>query len=88
MPVDIECPLIKALLQIGPDATPALIVELHKWPPRGDWHSPPFNRLAILMALASMNDPRARAPLEQAASEPGWCGEVAREGVRQLDEMK
>ena len=83
-----QSPAIHALLQIGPDATPALLQALRKWPSRSN--APPYrqNHLGILIALAYMDDPRARTALEQAAKEPGFEGKVAQEGLPRLDKKK
>lgn len=81
-PLTTSSPAIHALIEIGPDATPSLLQALAKWPRAPDESS--LNRLGALIALAYLDDPRAKPALERAAKETGLEGQVAREGLRRL----
>lgn len=86
--IDCDDPPIRALIQIGPDATGPLLVALRKWaspvlPPSGRQY-----HLGILNALACLEDPRAAGALEKAASQPGEDGRVARIGLIRLSRKK
>lgn len=83
MPITTRAPAIKALLQIGPPATPALLRALAKLP-YCDSCEHAIDRLAMVLTLAFLDDPRARPALEEASKYPGWEGQVAAEGLQRL----
>jgi hypothetical protein len=88
---------IRALIQIGPDATPALLEALPKWQGSLSHRSPStesansvvnLHRLGILVALTHLEDPRARSALEQYVNAPDEEGRVARDGLARLEKKK
>jgi hypothetical protein len=82
-------PAVKALLRIGPDATPELLRALANLPYCPSWtECKRKDRIAIVVTLAFLKDPRARSALEKETEHSSIEGEVAFEALKWLDKKK
>jgi hypothetical protein len=84
LPRNTGSPAIKALLEIGKEATPDLLRRFDELK-TCDAEGCRMSRLALVITLANIGDPRARAALELAAKWPAPEGLVAADGLRVLN---
>jgi hypothetical protein len=83
LPRNAGSPPIKALIEIGKEATPDLLRRFAEVK-TCDAEDCRMSRLAVVIALANIADPRARVALEQAAKWPAPDGAIAADGLRNL----
>lgn len=83
LPVDRGSPAIKALIEIGKEATPELLRRFAGLKACDD-ETCGLQRLAVVIALAGVADPRARPALMEASKRSGPERLVAVDGLRSL----
>ncbi len=82
-------PAIQALLKIGRDATPELIRALGKIPYCPSWTDcKRKDRIAIVVTLAMLKDPRAKAALEKETEHSSKEGDIAFQALKSMDQKK